>query len=42
MTDARGPGSPPIVNDASPDVLTATAQGRLRTTDLYLSALGEV
>lgn len=45
MTDARGPGSPPIVNDAafdaSPDVLTSAAQGRLRTLIERLERLEE-
>lgn len=44
-TDQRGPGSPPIPNDAafdaSPDVLTATAQGRLRTIIERLERLEE-
>lgn len=41
MTDARGPGSPPIQNDASPDVLTSAAQGRLRTIVERLERLDE-
>ena len=48
MTDmqaARGPGSPPLVNDAAfdggPDILNATAQGRLRTVIERLERLEE-
>ena len=39
MTEARGPGSEPIPN--SPDVLTATAQGRLRSIIDRLERLDE-
>lgn len=39
MTEARGPGSEPIPND--PDVLTATAQGRLRSIIERLERLDE-
>ena len=44
MTEARGPGSEPIPNtsfDASGDVLTATAQGRLRSLIERLERLDE-
>lgn len=45
MSQPRGPGSDPIPNDAafdaSPDVLTATAQGRLRTIIERLERLDE-
>lgn len=43
MTEARGPGSAPISNefDVSPDVLTATAQGRLRSLIERLERLDE-
>lgn len=45
MTEARGPGSAPIPNDAafdaSGDVLTATAQGRLRSIIERLERLEE-
>ena len=37
MTDARGPGSPPLQND----VLTSAAQGRLRTLIERLERLEE-
>ena len=40
MTDARGPGSEPIPNEI-PDVLTAAAQGRLRTAVERLERLEE-
>lgn len=39
MSEARGPGSEPIPND--PDVLTATAQGRLRSIIERLERLDE-
>lgn len=39
MTEARGPGSEPIPN--SSDVLTATAQGRLRSLVERLERLDE-
>lgn len=45
MTQPRGPGSDPIPNDAafdaSPDVLTGAAQGRLRTIIERLERLDE-
>ena len=45
MSKPRGPGSEPIPNDAAfdanPDVLTATAQGRLRTIIERLERLEE-
>lgn len=46
MSQPRGPGSEPIPNndaafDGNPDVLTATAQGRLRTIIARLERLEE-
>ena len=43
MTEARGPGSEPISNefDTAPDVLTASAQGRLRSIIERLERLDE-